>query len=85
MSRSDCEAPKPGRPPPTPPQQRFQGDVRRLPRGEGGPHTQFLAFLICQMGAVMNPARRVAGRVKWVNSSEALKAGDASVRVYKAF
>lgn len=33
----------------------------------------------------MNPARRVAGRVKWVNSSKALKAGDASVRVYKAF
>lgn len=27
----------------------------------------------------MNPARRVAGRIKWVNSSKALKAGDASV------
>ena len=27
----------------------------------------------------MNPARRVAGKTKWVNSSKALKAGDTSV------
>lgn len=27
----------------------------------------------------MNPAWSVAGRIKWVNSSKALKAGDASV------
>lgn len=36
-----------------------------------------LGFLICRVGMVMNPARRITGRMKWVNSCKALKAGDA--------
>lgn len=72
------DAPEPGRPPPVPHQQRFQGEEGWLHRVPQFPHLS--------VGMVMNLAYRVSGRIKWGNSRNALKAGGASTwRVHEAF
>ena len=74
-----CETPKSGRPPlPSHLSKDSKEKKGGCPEVKEVP-ALCLGFLICQVGMVMNPAQRITGRIKWVNSWKALKAGDASM------